>query len=85
VPIVLRFPHERTISDANEPAASWRIGSRFNRMRHRGGLVLNDGDGFREALNRSCDLSPDGLFDLPDGQISDLPVQPLCKNIPLRD
>jgi hypothetical protein len=47
--------------------------------------VLDNGDGFREALNPSCDLLPDGLFDLPDGQISDSPVtcvsSPLCKNI----
>jgi len=28
------------------------------------------------VLNPSYDLLPDGLFDLPDGQISDLPVQP---------
>jgi hypothetical protein len=47
--------------------------------------VLDDHDGFREALDPSCDPLPDGLFDLPDGQISDLPVtclsSPLCKNI----
>src|SRR3982074_3116302 len=44
-----------------------------------------DGDGFRAALNPSCDLLPDGLVDLPDGQISDSPVtclsSPFCKNI----
>jgi hypothetical protein len=33
----------------NRPT-SQRIGGRFNRMRHRGGLVLRDGDGFREAV-----------------------------------
>src|SRR6202022_4718897 len=42
-------------------------------------------DGFREALNPSYDLLPDGLFDLPDGQISDSAIiclsSPLCKNI----
>ena len=41
--------------------------------------VLDDGDGFREALNPSYDLSPDGLFDLPDGQIIEFPVQPLLQ------
>jgi hypothetical protein len=45
--------------------------------------MLDDGDGFREALNPSYDLLPDGLFDLPDGQISDSPchlhVQPLLQ------
>jgi hypothetical protein len=30
---------------------------------------VDDEDGFREGLNPSCDL-PDGLFDLPDGQIT---------------
>jgi hypothetical protein len=34
-------------------------------------IMLDDGDWFREALNPSCDPLPDGLFDLPDGQISD--------------
>jgi hypothetical protein len=29
----------------------------------------NDGDGFREAFNPSYDPLPDGLVDLPDGQI----------------
>jgi hypothetical protein len=37
---------------------------------------LSDGDGFRETLNPSSDLAPDELFDLPDGQITELPVQP---------
>src|SRR5260221_12630354 len=32
--------------------------------------VLDDRDGFRGKLNPSCDLLPDGLFNLPDGQIS---------------
>ena len=32
--------------------------------------VRDDRDGFREALNPSYDRLPDGLFDLPDGQIS---------------
>jgi hypothetical protein len=36
---------------------------------------VDDSDGFREGLNPSYDL-PDGLFDLPDGQISELAVQP---------
>jgi hypothetical protein len=43
--------------------------------------VLDDRDGFREALNPSCDLLPDGLFDLPDGQISKTLSSPPCKNI----
>ena len=42
---------------------------------------LSDGDGFRETLNPSSDLAPDELFDLPDGQISDFPVQPLSAKI----
>jgi len=43
--------------------------------------VPDDGDGFREGLNPSYDLLPDGLSELPDGQITEFPVQPLCKNI----
>ena len=42
--------------------------------------VVDDRDGFREALKPTYDLLPGGQFDLPDGQISDppviLPVQP---------
>jgi hypothetical protein len=38
--------------------------------------VLDDGDGFREALNPSWNPLPDGLFDVPDGQISEGAVQP---------
>ena len=37
--------------------------------------ALDDGDGFRVGLNPSYDL-PDGLIDLPDGQISENRVQP---------
>jgi hypothetical protein len=33
--------------------------------------ALDHGDGFREALNPSCDLLPDELFDVPDEQIND--------------
>jgi hypothetical protein len=47
--------------------------------------VLDDSDGFREALNPSYDLLPDGRFNLPDGQITDSAVICLsslvCKNI----
>ena len=38
--------------------------------------VPDDGDGFREGLNPSYDLLPDGLSDWPDGQITEFPVQP---------
>jgi hypothetical protein len=37
--------------------------------------VVDDRDGFREALKPFCDLLSDGLFDLPDGQITEFPVQ----------
>jgi hypothetical protein len=43
--------------------------------------VRDDRDRFREALNPSWDLLPDGLLDLPDGQISKNLSSPLCKNI----
>ena len=41
--------------------------------------VLDDGDGFREGLNPSYDLLSDGLFELPDGQITEFPVEPLVQ------
>ena len=34
----------------------------------------NDGDGFREALNPSYDLLPDGLFEMPDGLFPKLSI-----------
>jgi hypothetical protein len=40
--------------------------------------VVNDRNGFGEALDPSRDLLPDGLFDLPDGQISDTPLSLAC-------
>jgi hypothetical protein len=43
--------------------------------------VPADGDGFREGLNPSYDLLPDGLFELPDGQITDFLSSPSRKNI----
>src|ERR1700676_881902 len=42
---------------------------------------LDGRDGFRGKLNPSCDLLPDGLFNLPDGQISKNLSSPFCKNI----
>jgi hypothetical protein len=50
--------------------------------------VQDNGDGFREGLNPSYDLLPDGLFDLPDGLFCTvmqfLLSSPLRKNILLR-
>src|ERR1700722_7273443 len=41
--------------------------------------IVDDRDGFREALNPSRDLLPDGLVALPDGQISDPPCHLLVQ------
>jgi hypothetical protein len=43
--------------------------------------VLDDGDGFREGLNPSYDLLPDGLFDCPTGKSLNFLSSPLRKNI----
>ena len=59
-----------------------------DRGQHVGWVERNDthpdGDdrgGLREALAPSCDLVPDRLFHLPDGQITDSLSSPFRKNI----